>query len=64
RAAAAWDGRRPLQGAMKLAKGALELDAGDRPRPCLCGGEGLPRFAEPLRCLRWLATWDKRGFFF
>ncbi|XP_048372197.1 VPS9 domain-containing protein 1 isoform X2 [Sphaerodactylus townsendi] len=31
-AAAAAAAARPLQGAMKLAKGALELDAGDRPR--------------------------------
>ncbi|XP_077166528.1 VPS9 domain-containing protein 1 isoform X1 [Paroedura picta] len=31
-AAAGGEAAKPLQGAMKLAKGALELDAGDRPR--------------------------------
>uniref|UniRef100_A0A670IR58 Uncharacterized protein n=1 Tax=Podarcis muralis TaxID=64176 RepID=A0A670IR58_PODMU len=29
---------KPLQGAMKLARGALELDAGDRPRVRRDGG--------------------------
>uniref|UniRef100_A0A2R9CR61 VPS9 domain containing 1 n=1 Tax=Pan paniscus TaxID=9597 RepID=A0A2R9CR61_PANPA len=50
-AAAAGDGTvKPLQSAMKLANGAIELDTGNRPGADATGG-GLPAESEAEGCV-------------
>ncbi|KAI2580264.1 VPS9D1 isoform 2 [Pan troglodytes] len=51
-AAAAGDGTvKPLQSAMKLANGAIELDTGNRPRRADATGGGLPAESEAEGCV-------------